>query len=418
MPYWEYDPEAPLSAALDEGYLCVVTPLGLLRAVLCALLFVWGLLALFRAPIGFLWKPAVAATEWAHVLALLALGLVAWCIASPGPAADLSRLAAGLAALAALLLLSPLIRAIGYQRHVEDRFTTAFGSVSPRALPGAPARPAPLVLGDLLSVSTPTVVPTRHLYRELPGLSLHLDLYRRSDAPGPQPVVIVIHGGSWNSGDSTQLAWLNGYLAARGIAVAAINYRLAPGHVFPAQRDDVLEAVHWIEKNAERLGLDGSRLALLGRSAGGQLSLLGALTAHDPAIRGAIALYAPSDLNWSWDHPTNPLVLDSHKTLREYLGGTPAEAKSQFDAASAIDFIVADSPPVLLIHGTRDELVFAEQSRRFARRLEGAGVRHVLLELPWATHGCDANPAGPGGQVTTWAIERFLAAVFDSSTKR
>jgi acetyl esterase/lipase len=280
------------------------------------------------------------------------------------------------------------------------------------ALPGAPARPAPLVLGDLLRVATPAVVPTRHLYREIDGEALHLDLYLRADAPRPLPVVVVIHGGSWNSGDSTQLAWLNGYLAARSVAVAAINYRLAPRHAFPAQHDDVLAALDWLQANAARLELDAARIAVLGRSAGGQLALLAAYTPREPAIRAVVTLYAPSDLNWSWAHPANPRVMDSPKILREYLGGTPAEAQARFDAASPIDLVTPRSPPTLLVHGSRDELVFAAQSRRLAQRLAQAHVRHLQLELPWATHGCDANPAGPGGQITTWAVERFLAAAF------
>ena len=77
-----------------------------------------------------------------------------------------------------------------------------------------------------------------------------------------------------------------------------------------------------------------------------------------------------------------------------------------------VDWGNPNAPPLLLIHGGRDELVFAEQSRRLAGRLDQAHARHLLLELPWATHGCDANPAGPGGQITTWAVERFLAAAF------
>jgi acetyl esterase/lipase len=104
--------------------------------------------------------------------------------------------------------------------------------------------------------------------------------------------------------------------------------------------------------------------------------------------------------------------LNSPKTLSEYLGGPPAQVQAHFDAGSPIDFVLPGAPATLLVHGTRDELVFAEQSRRLAKRLEQANVPHLQLELPWATHGCDANPAGPGGQITTWAVERFLAAAF------
>ncbi|MFS8066245.1 MAG: alpha/beta hydrolase [Byssovorax sp.] len=385
--------------------------LDILRLLLASVFFGLGLLGVFKVPLGLFWKPAVAATEGGHLLAILPLLVMLL----PGETGPRRWIALGLAALAALLLLSSLVRGLVYASEAQEQLAQAFGDVQPLELSGAPARPRPIVLGDLLLVPTPKVAPTRHLYREIDGHSLHLDLYQRSDAPRPQPLLVVIHGGSWNSGDSTQLAWLNGYLAARGVAVAAINYRLAPGHIFPAQRDDVLAALDWLKQNASRLDIDASRIALLGRSAGGQLALLAAFAARDPAIRGVVALYAPSDLNWSWAHPTNPLVLDSPKTLGEYLGGTPAEVKAQFDAASAIDFVGPGSPPALLIHGTRDEMVFVEQSHRVAQRLSEAKVAHALLELPWATHGCDANPGGPGGQITTWAVERFLAAVFDGS---
>ena len=392
-----------------------MSSLKILRLVLAGLLFGLGLLGVFKVPIGLLWKPAVVATEWGHVVAVFPLLLLVWSLSARGGGGSGRWITVGLSAAASLLLLSSLGRALSYGKEAEARLADAFPGVPLPALPGAPARSAPVVLGDLLWASFPKVTPTRHLYREIDGDSLYLDLYQREDAPRPQPIVVVIHGGSWNSGDSTQLAWLNSYLAARGLTVAAINYRLAPRHIFPAQRDDALAALAWLKENASRLGLDASRVAFLGRSAGGQLALLAAYTAHDPAVRAAVALYAPSDLNWSWEHPTNPLVLDTPKTLREYLGGTPAEVKAQFDAASAIDFIAPGSPMTLLIHGTRDELVLVEQSRRVERRLAEESVPHVLLELPWATHGCDANPAGPGGQITTWAVERVLAAAFGSN---
>ncbi|QRN94696.1 alpha/beta hydrolase [Archangium violaceum] len=388
-------------------------PLDTLRLILAGLLFGLGLLGLFKAPLGSLWKPAVAATEWGHVLAVFPLLL----LLLPGGTGFGARVAWCLAALAVILLLSSLIRALRYVKGLEADFAKTFGPVQPRTLPGAPARTAPLVLGDLLSVSTPVVTPTRHTYREVDGHVLQLDLYRSPGAPRPLPLVVVIHGGSWNSGDSSQLNWLNNYLSARGFAVAAINYRLAPRHTFPAQRDDVLAALSWLRENASQLELDPSRIAFLGRSAGGQLALLAAYTARDPAIRAAVALYAPTDLNWGWANPTNPRVMDSPKTLSEYLGGTPAQVQAHFDAASPIDFVLPSSPPTLLVHGTRDELVLAEQSRRLARRLEQANVPHLQLELPWATHGCDANPAGPGGQITTWAVERFLAAAFQDAPR-
>ncbi len=128
-------------------------------------------------------------------------------------------------------------------------------------------------------------------------------------------------------------------------------------------------------------------------------------------VRGVIALYPPTDLVWSWDHPTNPRVLDTPGVLRDFLGGSPAERPDAYRAASPLGLATASAPPTLLVHGGRDELVFARQSQRLAERLAELRVPHLLVELPWATHGCDANLDGPSGQLLTFSVERFLAAV-------
>jgi acetyl esterase/lipase len=248
------------------------------------------------------------------------------------------------------------------------------------------------------------------VYAERDGQPLKLDLYRPLQARGPVPGVLVIHGGSWQGGDQTQLAALNSYLAARGYLVAAITYRLAPAHPFPAAYNDVRDALAFLRANAPDLGLDPSRLALLGRSAGGQLALLAAYRA-DPPVRGVVSFYGPTDLRWGYANPGNSLVIDSQGTLRAYLGGNPDEVGAQYDAAAPIGFVGPHSPPTLLIHGARDELVSVRHAEFLAERLRANNRPHLLLRLPWATHGCDYNWSGPSAQLSTYAIERFLAAV-------
>jgi acetyl esterase/lipase len=242
------------------------------------------------------------------------------------------------------------------------------------------------------------------------GGSLELDLYQPNAPGAPAPCVVVIHGGSWAGGDSAQLPGLNSYLAARGYVVAAISYRLAPEHPFPAARDDVLAAIGYLQDRAPELGIDPRRFVLLGRSAGAQLALLVAYTAN-PAICGAIGFYGPADLVYGHAHPARKSVIDSVGVIERYLGGSPAAAPETYQAAAPITHVRADSPPTLLIHGARDTLVAPIQSRMLAARLAEAGCKHLLLALPWAEHACDANLSGPSGQLSTYAIERFLAAV-------
>lgn len=368
-----------------------------------ALTWALALLAVFQAPTYLLWQVAVLVTEWGHLLALAALATLL-----PGWRRSRMGLVGGALGLsAALLALSPLARAVGPARALPGRLAAAFG---PPAVPLA--RPAPLVAADLVrGIALPPARPRSLVYSRPSGQELRLDYYAPEGAPGPAPLVVVIHGGSWQSGDSTQLTPLNRYLAARGYAVAALNYRLAPAWPFPAARDDVRAAIAFLSAEAATLGIDPTRIALLGRSAGGQLALLVAYTAANPAIRGVISFYGPTDMVFGYNNPSNPRVIDSRGVLEAYLGGNPSSAPDAYTAASPLAFVGPDTPPTLLIHGGRDELVTLRQSERLAERLARAGRPHLLLTLPWATHGADFNFSGPSGQLSTYAIEHFLGSV-------
>jgi acetyl esterase/lipase len=263
----------------------------------------------------------------------------------------------------------------------------------------------------LLGIRSPKVRKSRIRYATSGSQRLDLDLYHAASASGCAPCVIVIHGGSWNSGDSSQIPGLNSYLAARGYHVAAINYRLAPQHRFPAARDDLLAAIGYLKANAAELAIDAQRFVLLGRSAGAQLALLVAYTANDPAIRGAVGFYGPADLAYGYLHPAKKAIIDSVGVIEAYLGSSLDSAPEIYAAASPLSQAHSGCPPTLLIHGGRDNLVSPVQSERLAARLAAVGCPHLLLRLPWATHGCDVNFSGPSGQISTFAIERFLAAV-------
>jgi acetyl esterase/lipase len=187
-------------------------------------------------------------------------------------------------------------------------------------------------------------------------------------------------------------------LAHQGYAVAAIAYRFAPVHRFPAQSLDVRSAISLLRLRADELGFDPNAIALLGRSAGGQLALLAAYTQSDSAIKGVISFYGPTDLVWGYEHPAARLVIDSRGTLTDFIGGTP-DKNLEYRQASPLNY-VRNAPPTLLIHGTRDELVNVRNSRRLASALTRAGKPVTFLELPWATHGCDYFLNGPCGQIS------------------
>ena len=203
-----------------------------------------------------------------------------------------------------------------------------------------------------------------------------------------------MHGGSWQSGSNKEFIALNAYLAARDYVVISINYRLAPKWKFPAGRDDVLSAIAYLKVYGHEFGVDPTRLALLGRSAGGQLALLAAYTADEPAIRGVISVYGPTDLKFGYDRPAAKSLLDTRGVLESYLGGSPAKADDAYFAASPINFVTPSSPPTLLIHGMHDAHVSPEESEQArGQAVAGKGQEplpsaavgdpRVRLELQW-----------------------------------
>jgi acetyl esterase/lipase len=252
-------------------------------------------------------------------------------------------------------------------------------------------------------------------YQEFSGAMMSLDFYPADMGSEPAPCLVVVHGGGWDNGSRREFATASHRLARRGIAVAALDYRLAPGATWPAQADDVRMAISALKQQADALVIDPQKIVLMGRSAGGQIAQAVAASGTVPNLRGCIALYAPADMHYAYKYADQRDILDSGKLLRQYLGGTPAEAKGAYDSASAYCLVSRRTVPMLLLHGTNDELVWQKQSSRLAERLAQNGVKHVYLELPWATHAFDHNDNGPGGQIALWAIERFVRNVTRSA---
>ncbi len=360
-----------------------------------------SLLTVAHVPVAVNWKLAVLAGEFGYALAVVPLGVLAARLACGGSLL-LTVTTVVLCVAAIWLFLRPVVQAWQIGRGLPAQLGAAFGP--------ATFSFGPFSLRKLLRVIPPNGQMQTHTFA--PGLAL--DLYPANpSSPIGMPVtcVIAIHGGGWDGGDRRQLAGFNHWLARQGYAVAAISYRLAPTHPWPAQRDDVLAAIAWLKTHAPELGFDPARLVLLGRSAGGQIATaVGYL--GDPAIRGVVALYAPHDMRFVWSVSRSDDALNSLKLMRQIMGGPPEGREALYDSASGQALVRRGvTPPTLLLHGTIDTLSWVRHSRRLEAALREAQVSHVFVELPWATHGFEVNLGGPGGQLTAFALTWFLAAV-------
>lgn len=243
------------------------------------------------------------------------------------------------------------------------------------------AEPRPILVPEGVTSETGLV------YREIDGRSLALDLYRPAGAPPASgwPLVLALHGGGWRGGSRTAFGPDVVSLSRHGIALAVVDYRLSrPGSPsWPGNFEDVQAAVAWLRANAGAYGLDGSRVAALGLSAGGHLAaLLGTASAGPSRVSAVIDFYGPADL-LALGGPAGaqggPVDL--------LLGGVAASRPALATAASPARQATADDAPILLIHGENDRLVPPEQSERLAVALRDAGVPCQFLRLPGEGHG-------------------------------
>ena len=364
-------------------------------------------LVTFVQPPGRLVLPAsVFATEFGYALIVITamILLPGWRCSRVG------RIGALLGVIGVVPMLIPVVGAIETGRELPDQFVARFGDKqrTPASFSQGP-RPFPFQLVELVRPTQSRPVRyQRIVISNAGGHECGLDIFHPSYLHARIPAVIVIHGESWQPGGGEFVA-LDGYLAARDYVVAA----LAPG-TRGSQLSvgcDVIATIQYLKANYEALGLDPTRMAVVGRSIAGHLALLAAYSAHDPAIRGVVSLYAPTDLRAWYASASQPQALDTRALLRQYLGGDVQSAGAAYDAASPINFVGPASPATLLVHGMQDRVVPPDQSERLATRLSAQGVRNLFVRLPWAMHGCDKSFAGPCGQITTYAVERFLDGV-------
>jgi acetyl esterase/lipase len=240
---------------------------------------------------------------------------------------------------------------------------------------------------------------------------LLLDIYAPQSPQGKLPLVVWIHGGGWISGSRASCPK---FLAQRGYVVATIDYRLAPGALWPAQIEDCKAAVRFLRANADKYGIDADRVGVWGASAGGQLAAMMGATGDVKALEGkggnegvssgvqAVCDFAgPTDLEALLKDKAHAQAASlAQKLLGPALDET---AKS----ASPINYVNKDNPPFLIMHGQNDKLVPVSQPQLLADALKKAGVDVTFKIVPGAAHDF-------GGQATDAAV----AAFFDAHLKR
>ncbi len=258
---------------------------------------------------------------------------------------------------------------------------------------------------------TPAATHTVRTERDIPyytgpgsvAAQNNLDLYLPEGASN-FPVVVFVHGGAWTAGDKLLGAPVGNTLAARGIGVASIDYRLAPAVQNPEQARDVARAFAWVHANIKTRGGDPDSMFLSGHSAGGQLAALVGLdqsylqeqNLDTSILKGVFPLSGVYDM----------------QALGQIFGASLADifgsGSAALTAASPIDMVRADAPPFLVLWGQFDLPTLPAQASNFIAALQRAGAQVSGGEMANRNHTTMLSDIGTDGDPTTDAIFNFL----------
>jgi acetyl esterase/lipase len=215
-----------------------------------------------------------------------------------------------------------------------------------------------------------------------------MDIYLPADRNSTgTKVMILIHGGAWSSGDKSDFAIHVDTLKKRlpDYAIFNINYRiasLAADH-FPSQENDVKSAYEFILNKTAEYKVS-QKFVLLGASAGGHLALLQGYknsTTIKPKV--IVDFFGPTDM--AALHASSP---DPSATalLEILMNGSPSANPNLYQQSSSINFVTAQSPPTLILHGGMDPLVPVSQSTALIAKLQSLSVPHQYVFYPTEGH--------------------------------
>jgi len=245
-----------------------------------------------------------------------------------------------------------------------------------------------------LAAEPPAVGHIANMTMEANGCRVPVRVYTPPGAVGrSKPGYIYCHGGGFVVGDLDMVETICRTICRDAdVVLVSVDYRLAPEHPFPAGLDDTLAVLHWIKKQGAEIGIDTSRLAVGGDSAGGNLAAAAAQTwiaAGETSLRFQVLVYPVTDLTCSQPSYTDlgtgfPLTKDRMAFYIKLYLKDPQEA-SDVRASPLLAHSFKGLPPALVVVAGLDPLV--DEGIAYARKLREAGIDAEVAEVPDHPHG-------------------------------
>jgi acetyl esterase/lipase len=242
------------------------------------------------------------------------------------------------------------------------------------------------------------------VYQQANGIEVRLDIAYPTQGTGPRPAVIFAFGGGWGYFAKQNRSQFFDHMIAtaeKGYVAATVDYRVTsekvngvPVSSFPDPVHDLKQAVRWLRVNADRYGIDPGHIGAVGFSSGAHLVLMLAVTDENDGLEGrsadagvssrvqaAVAMGGPGDMAGLYRE-----TAAAPQRVVDLLGGTPEQVPERYALASPVNYVSADDPPVMLVHGDRDTKIPTAQALQLDAEMTRQGHRHLLVIKKDAGH--------------------------------
>jgi acetyl esterase/lipase len=237
------------------------------------------------------------------------------------------------------------------------------------------------------------------VYQKAGSVDLTLDVI--AGGHSVRPVLIYFHGGGWVMGNKDDVLLKGLPFLARGMAFVDVEYRVANQALAPAAVEDARCALHWVAYHAEEYGFDTSKIVVAGESAGGHLALMtgmldvaagfdreceqgfdqwGGSSPADVKVAAIIDFFGAADVV-EFLQPPKPRLYATR-----WFGDLPNRMELA-KRLSPLSYARKDLPPILIIHGDKDEIVPYQQAVRLHEALESVGARNQFATILGGGHG-------------------------------